>query len=144
MTEDNKKLNIAEELSRAKKSIRAVGLLFEGGLVNDAVSRLYYYVLYHIRAVLLSKGLEPKSHEGALRLFGLHFVKEGQFEAKTSHVFSKLMKYREEADYNPSYAFTKEDYTELRREADALAAGAEAFRRKKDTFEFPQKMEPAP
>jgi len=24
----------------------------------------------------------------------------------SSHIFSKLMKYREEADYNPSYVFT--------------------------------------
>ncbi len=131
MTEDNKKINIAEELARAKESIKAAELLFEGGLINDAVSRLYYFALYHIRAVLLSKGLEPKSHEGALRLFGLHFVKEGQFEAGTSHVFSKLMKYREEADYNPSYTFTKEDYTELRREAEALAVKAETFLRGK-------------
>jgi uncharacterized protein (UPF0332 family) len=53
--------------------------------------------------VLLTEGLEPKSHEGALRLFGLHFVKPGAFEAKDSHIFSKLMKLREEADYNPSY-----------------------------------------
>ncbi len=131
MTEDNKKQNISEELARAKESLKAADLLFESGLINDAVSRLYYFVLYHIRAVLLSKGLEPKSHEGALRLFGLHFVKKGRFETKASHVFSKLMKYREEADYNPSYIFTKEDYTELRQEAESLTARTEAFLREK-------------
>jgi hypothetical protein len=27
------------------------------------------------------------------------------------------MKYREEADYNPSYLFTKEDFTEFKKEA---------------------------
>ena len=112
MTEENKKRNIAEEIVRAGEAMGAADLLFERGFLNDAVSRLYYFVLYHIRALLLSKGLEPKSHEGALRLFALHFVKEGLFEAKVSHVFSKLMKYREEADYNPSYTFTKEDYIE--------------------------------
>jgi hypothetical protein len=31
------------------------------------------------------------------------------------------MKYREEADYNPSYAFTAEDYTRLRKEALVLS-----------------------
>jgi len=30
-----------------------------------------------VRALLLGKGLEPKTHEGALRLLGLHFVKPG-------------------------------------------------------------------
>jgi len=75
--------------------------------------------------------LEPKSHEGALRLFGLHFVKEGHFEAKASHVFSKLMKYREEADYNPSYAFTSEDYVDFRQEADRLSCLIEAYLQEK-------------
>ena len=55
-------------------------------------------------------------YEGALRLFGLHFVKQGAFEAKDSHLFSKLMKYRQEADYNPSYMFTPEDYIEFKEE----------------------------
>ncbi len=127
MTEDNKKSNIVEETARAKEALGAADLLFDSGFLNDAVSRLYYVVLYHIRALLLSKGLEPKSHEGALRLFGLHFVKEGHFEPKASHVFSKLMKYREEADYNPSYTFTKEDYVELRQEADRLSCSIKAY-----------------
>lgn len=30
------------------------------------------------------------------------------------------MKYREEADYNPSYVFTKEDYAGFKREAEGL------------------------
>lgn len=121
MIEENKKKNIDEEMERANEATKAANLLFNNGLLNDAISRLYYFVLYNIRALLLAKGLEPKSHEGALRLFGLHFVKEGIFDPKSSHVFSKLMKYREEADYNPSYVFTKEDFVEFRKEADELA-----------------------
>jgi len=70
--------------------------------------------------VLLTKGLEPKSHEGTLRLFGMHFVKRGIFEAKDSHIFSKLMKYRQEADYNPSYVFIAEDFVEFKKEAEIV------------------------
>ncbi len=105
MNEENKEANIREEMDRASEAIRAVNLLFENGFVRDAVSKVYYTLLYSIRALLLTGGLEPKSQEGALRLFGLHFVKPGAFEAKDSHIFSKLMKFREEADYNPSYTF---------------------------------------
>jgi uncharacterized protein (UPF0332 family) len=70
--------------------------------------------------VLLTEGLEPKSHEGALRLFGLHFVKPGAFEAKDSHTFSKLMKFKEEADYNPSYTFVPEDFADFKNEAEGV------------------------
>jgi uncharacterized protein (UPF0332 family) len=114
--EENKSENIREETARADESMRAAELLFDNGFIRDAVAKLYYSLLYMIRAILLTKGLEPKSHEGALRLFGLHFVKQGVFEAKASHLYSKLMKYRQEADYNPSYMFTSEDYTEFKEE----------------------------
>lgn len=121
MKEKNKKENILEELQRAMRAMGAANLLFNNGFLNDALSRLYYFLLYNIRALLLTKGFEPKSHEGALRLFALHFVKERLFVAKDSHIFSKLMKYREEADYNPSYVFTREDFVEFKKEAENLS-----------------------
>ena len=120
MTEENKKKNIRLELDGAAKTFSEAELLFQNGFVSGAVSRLYYSLLYTIRAVLLTEGLEPRSHEGALRLFSLHFVKEGPFDAKASHIFSKLMKYREEADYNPAYVFTKDDFIALRQETEQL------------------------
>ena len=89
-----------------------------------------YCILYNVRALLLTKGLEPKSHEGALRLFGLHFVKKGIFSPSDSHIFSKLMKYREEADYNPTYTFTKEDFTEFKKEAGQLADNINKYLKK--------------
>ena len=127
MMEKNKKENIREEMERASQTMSAATLLFDNNLINDAVSRLYYFLLYNIRALLLSKGLEPKSHEGALRLFALHFIKERLFEPKDSHVFSKLMKYREEADYNPSYVFSKDDFTDFKKEAEALSIKIKSY-----------------
>lgn len=131
MREENKKENIREEISRAHEAIKASDLLFENNFVKDAVAKLYYAFLYTIRALLLTKGFEPKSHEGALRLFALHFVKRGIFEAKDSHIFSKLMKYREEADYNPSYIFTNEDFIELKKEAESVLLKISSYLKEK-------------
>jgi hypothetical protein len=127
MTEDNRKENIRAELDRAAEAIAAATLLYENGYISDAVSRLYYFVLYNIRALLLSKGLEPRSHEGALRLLGLHFVREGLMDKSTAQIFSKLMKFREEADYNPISMFTKEDYIAYRKEAEHLTAAIRGY-----------------
>lgn len=120
MTAENRKLNVEQEIGRAREALASADLLNEHAHVSDAVSRLYYCVLYHIRAVLLTEGLEPKSHEGALRLFSLHFVKSGSFPPGAAHLFSRLMKYREEADYNPSYSFAVGDYAALRRDVETL------------------------
>lgn len=127
MTDKNIRLSVAEELVRAVDAQKAVDLLYDNGLITDAVSKLYYYLLYHIRALLLTKSLEPRSHEGALRLFGLHFVKPDIFDSGSSHIFSRLMKYREEADYNPSYTFTKDDFEQFRNETLSLTARIDTY-----------------
>jgi uncharacterized protein (UPF0332 family) len=132
LKEENKRKNIREEMEKAGETINAATLLFDNGFFNDAISRLYYCVLHNVRALLLTEGLEPKSHEGALRLLSLHFVKEGIFEPRVSHTFSKLMKYREEADYNPSYVFTAEDFVDFKREAEDLSNRIRAFLRSKN------------
>lgn len=120
MTQENKKKNIAQELARAKDCLTSADLLFSHGQLADAVSRLYYYIYHAVRALLLSKGLEPKTHEGAIRLLSMQFVKTGVISTKTAHIFTRLMKYREEADYDPSYVFAKDDYLSFKREADEL------------------------
>jgi len=95
-------------------------LLFEHGQIRDAVSRLYYSVFYAMRALLLTRALQPRSHEGALNLFSLHFVRSALFEPGDAHTFSRLQKYRQEADYASSYVFTASDYLEFSREAEQL------------------------
>jgi hypothetical protein len=43
-----------------------------------------------------------------------------------------MMKYREEADYNPAYIFSKEDYIELRKEVVELSDEIIAYLKEKD------------
>jgi uncharacterized protein (UPF0332 family) len=64
VNEENKKANIREEIDRAKDAIRAANLLFENGFVRDGVSKLYYSLLYNIRALLLTEGLKLGANEG--------------------------------------------------------------------------------
>ena len=94
MTNDNQRENINLELERAAEAIAAATLLYENGYISDAISRLYYFVLYNIRALLLSKGLEPRSHDGALRLLGMHFVRSGLVDKSVAQIFSTTTPYR--------------------------------------------------
>lgn len=98
---------------------------------NGPVSRLYYSLLYGVRALLLAKGIESRSHEGVLRMFGLHFVKEGTFGTGDSHILSRLMKYREEADYNAAYSFLRSDFVEFRKDALDLGGKIAGYLREK-------------
>lgn len=65
---------------------------------------------------ILVRGLDPGEKNAAL-----HLVKAGRLPPADAHVFSKLMKYREEADYNPSHPFSSEDLEAMAQEARRLA-----------------------
>lgn len=128
MIEENKIRHIRSEVSVAQDALEESTILFERGLLRGAISRLYYFFLFHmIRALLASKGLEPKSHDGAERLFSLHFVKEGLFDPSDAKVLAVLMKYRSNADYKPEYVFTSEDYIEYKEKAGHLCQKIKAF-----------------
>ena len=127
MNQKNRERNIADELARADRSFQALEVLIDHGFVNDAVSKLYYAFLYLVRALLLTQGLEVRSHEGALRMLGQHFVKAGPLDRGATQLFAKLMKYREEADYNPTFDFAAEDLPALRREVETVAASIRAL-----------------
>lgn len=122
MIAQNKKINIEEELERSNQSRQAARLLAlaDGNLINDAISRLYYFAFHAVRALLLTKGLQPKSHEGAVNLLSRHFVKEKVLPGRVAHILSRLLKYREQADYSSSYVFAREDFEQFQAEAEEL------------------------
>jgi len=127
VTESNKRENIREERLRAAAARRAAQVLVDNDLLGDAVSRLYYSLLHSVRALLLTEGLEPRSHGGALRLLSLHFVRSGRFAPSSAQLLSKLMKYREEADYACLFVFTRDDLDALLAEVDDLVRRVDSY-----------------
>lgn len=123
----NRRLNIAIEWEKSKEALRAAEVLLQQKLASDAISRAYYAAFHAGQAVLLTEGLEVKSHEALGRLFSLHFIKTGKFDARYSRILSKAQKYREEADYSSEFVFTQEDAEERLKEVKEFLAGVETF-----------------
>lgn len=107
MTDDNKRANITAELGRCDESLRAATVLLDAGLLHDAESRLYYAAYHAAVALLLTQGLEPRSHTGVANLLGLHFVKTGRLDSGDARLFARLQKYRIEADYSAEFVVTR-------------------------------------
>ena len=108
MTADNIRANVAAELSRANESLRAAELLVGAGLLHDAESRLYYAIYHGAIALLLTEGLEPRSHAGTSALLGQHFVRTGRLSPDDARLFARIQKYRLEADYGRDFVLTTE------------------------------------
>ena len=107
MTNENGRANARDEVVRGNESLEAARLLIEHALLRDGISRAYYAVYHVVRALLLVKGLDPRTHRGAAQLFNLHYVKDGPLDEKTAGLLAHLETYRELSDYTSSASFTE-------------------------------------
>lgn len=109
MTDDNKRRNIGDELLRAEQALRAAQVLADQGLTADSVSRSYYAAFHFLRALLLTRGLEPRTHSGAIHLFNSEFVRSGAFPSAHNRLLSGMQGSRELADYDAAVSFSEPD-----------------------------------
>lgn len=98
------------ELFRAgEEALGAARLLLEHGMWADAISRSYYAMVYAVRALLATKGLDPRTHRGAVHVLGREFVVPGIFPAETAKLLTAAMAFRDRADYGMRGDLTEDD-----------------------------------
>ena len=122
MTKDNAAQNAAKEMMRAKEVLAEAQHLLTGGFYNGVVTRAYYAAFHGARALLITRGLESKTHRGVIQLFNLHFVKDGPFPGEVANHLSHLETYRELSDYTAIAQFTKDQAREELARAEAFIA----------------------
>ncbi|HEY2385174.1 MAG TPA: HEPN domain-containing protein [Terriglobia bacterium] len=104
-------------LAKADEKLEVVNRLLAQNDFEDAISRAYYAAYYAAHALLLSEGLESRSHGGLVALVGLHFVKTGRLDKKFGRNLSNLMEDRQQSDYNLFSGLEKEDAEQALEEA---------------------------
>ena len=109
MNEANRIANARAEIEASEEALSAAEALLGSGLLRSAVSRLYYGMLHLVRALVVSRGFDPRTHEGVETLFALHFVRPGVVDLRFGKAFAHLQKFREQADYGPILALTSEE-----------------------------------
>ncbi|MGR3218548.1 MAG: HEPN domain-containing protein [Candidatus Anammoxibacter sp.] len=57
---------------------------------SDSISRSYYAMLDTATALLITKDILPKSHEGIIRMFSLHFIKTGILPKEYGKWFKRI------------------------------------------------------
>ncbi|MBI4212395.1 MAG: HEPN domain-containing protein [Deltaproteobacteria bacterium] len=127
MNAKNRKLNASAEWKKSTSALLEAKLLLNEGFVEASISRSYYAAFHAAQTLLLTEGLETRSHQGVGKLFSLHFIKSGKMLPKFSRILSNAQKHREEADYSSEYVFTKEDAENELTAAQDFVATAEAY-----------------
>jgi uncharacterized protein (UPF0332 family) len=112
VTTENRRKNIAAEVRRGNEAIESAQILLDAGKHADAVSRAYYGAFHYARALLLMLGEEARTHGGLERLLQRDLVREGKLDADVARLFSRLQKFRLNADYDAEFVFTAQGATE--------------------------------
>jgi len=120
VTSENRARNATAEPDRAGECLEEARTLRSSGHPYGAASRAYYAVFHGGRALLVSVGLEARSHRGVIALVGRHFVQTGRLSSDQGRILSRLQRDREDADYLMGALFTDLEA------ADAIA-NAEGF-----------------
>lgn len=120
-------LRAREEMVRAGSELEAARVLHEKGFSFKAVSSAYYAIYHAAKALLLIKGVDPKSHEGVERMFSLYYIKTKEFDLTAGKAIGRLMKMREEADYYPEIPFTPEESQDAIKMAVGFVSQARSF-----------------
>ena len=107
MTGANALNNSVDEIKRGDEVLAEAKYLLAGGFYLGAVSRAYYAAYHWARALLVSRGIEPKTHRGIIQLLHLHFIKEGLLDESVVANLAHLATYRELSDYTSTTSFTK-------------------------------------
>lgn len=111
-TEDKRRENLSLEIERGDASLKAAETLASATLLDDAVSRAYCAAFHRLRALLVTAGLEPRTHSGTHDLFFQDFVATGLAPRELARLFSVLQKLREQSDYARAFRASEQDATE--------------------------------
>lgn len=127
MNTDNRSLAVIEELDQADRCLDQARALRSLGHPDGTLSRAYYAVFHAARALLVSLGLEVKSHRAVVNQISDHFVRTGRLTPELSRLISRMQRDREDADYQMGAIFTDAMAEQAISDAERFVAAARSL-----------------
>jgi uncharacterized protein (UPF0332 family) len=125
--EENVRIRIKEEIEVAKTRLKAAKLLFEKGMLEDAVNRAYYTFFYAAKAMLNALGFDAKTHSGLISEFGLRIIKTNMLGKELAQYFRRAFEMRESSDYEIGIIFSEDEVQTLIKNAEDFLKKAQEF-----------------
>jgi uncharacterized protein len=124
VTDENRRRNALDELARADICLSEARALHDASFPYGAASRAYYAVFHSARALLMSIGIEARSHKGIVSTIGEHFVRPGRISSGMGRLVSRMQRDREDADYSTGAVFTIQEAAQMISDAESFLAEA--------------------
>ena len=110
---DAKEQSIQLKIEKAKSLLEEIDVLMQHQFYSTAINRIYYACFHATKAILISKDIIPKTHNGVVAMLHKHFVNEGEFDIEQASFFSRLMQERIDDDYSDYVIVSEETVNEF-------------------------------
>lgn len=116
-------------IERAKDLLDEAEELLEQGRYKSANNRAFYSIEKSLCAMLAMKGIEVDSHNGILRQFNVHFIRneDAGFEQGDYKVIANAQRIRNISDYDDFYIADKKECSEQVRTALSVIEKAQRY-----------------
>src|SRR3990170_7416577 len=95
---------------------------------KTAINRSYYSALNVVRAILIIEGINPESHDEAVTMLSLRFVKPGLLPVDIIKKFKVLLSRRTDADYGDFETVDTADAEDAVKNTDEIIAVLDKLR----------------
>lgn len=109
---------IDQLLDRAAEKFTAAEVLAKQEFFADAVSRIFYGMLFCARALLVTKENQSENVDEVISAFTSEFVKKGIVEEELGKLLKETKKLAEKADFAASFQISDEKFKELSESAE--------------------------
>lgn len=96
--EDKKALSDIR-IANAYEFIKDAKANYNEGRYKTSVNRSYYAALNAVRSILILEGVNPETHEGAITMLSLRFIKPALLPVDVVKKFKILLSRRTDVDY---------------------------------------------
>lgn len=104
---------ITKKFLKAKILLNEIDVLMQFKFYTTVVNRLYYACFHASKALLLTKDIAPKTHNGVVAALHQHFVQPGNFDMAHASFYSRLMQERMNGDYSDDMDLDEGEVKEL-------------------------------
>ena len=118
---------IEDYMTKVNVKLNSSKKLFEVGNYADSVSLSYYVMFLTAKALLIKKGISPKTHAGLISTFGKEYVREGDFSLSIYRYLARAQTLRETADYEAVDNITMDIAEEKINQAEEFIEEAKKF-----------------
>jgi uncharacterized protein (UPF0332 family) len=126
----DKKIISDTRMEKSREFLADAQATYDDKRYRTSVNRAYYAALNAVRAILIVEGANPATHDGAVTLLSLRFVKTGVLPVDVVKKFKVLLSRRTDVDYGDFDTTGATEAEDSLRSAEAVIEAIDRARQK--------------